>query len=160
MAHWILKDKMKIVPSNLVQWLTLDKKRSEFFQKEQQTFMRKCWTVLGDKITVHEAPKIENIDKDYDNNPKFLPYEYEEEEPRTITLQKATDFACKFIELDHIQDQIINLLVLFPNRESLCMRKDVGVCVDEQGKLDYQQISARNVWIHQYICTYAGNSLQ
>lgn len=97
--------------------------------------MTECHDVLGEKLTVCQALKVETVDEDNDDNAFFVPYEDEEEESRTIPPQNASDFSCKFIDLDHIHDHLINLEVLLPNRDLLCVGKIVRACVDEQGKV-------------------------
>ena len=63
---------MEVEANCLVQLLNPDEKRNDVVQDKQQVFMTKCCTMLGDKLTVREAPNVDTVDEDNNDSPSFV----------------------------------------------------------------------------------------
>ena len=65
---------------------------------------------------------------------KFGTYEDDDNSPREMPKQKATDDNEKFINLDHLLDNYINMEVCLLRGEIELFRKVIGACLNKDGK--------------------------
>ena len=125
----VLKDTMKIVPRRTLMCLTDLEKRTQTVINEQNAFMDKCKKRYGDKLTVSTAPFETNCSDDDDNSGKFYPYEDYTKPPVEMPVTEATDATGKFINMDHVMDNYINMEIRLPIGESELFGKVIGASV-------------------------------
>jgi hypothetical protein len=126
---------MKIVPRRTLRSFTDLEKRTETVINEQNAFMEKCKKRYGDKLTVAVAPYESNNPVDVDDSGKFIPYEDETTPSVEMPVTKATDVNGKFINMDHVMDNYINMEICLPIGESEVFGKVIGASLDQDGKV-------------------------
>jgi hypothetical protein len=72
-----------------------------------------------------------NSDSDYD----YVPYEDDEEIPRSIPQSEVLDFNDKPINTRSITDQLIGLELSLPQGERMTPEKVIGLSMDDEGKV-------------------------
>ena len=93
----------------------------------------KCKKRYGDKLSIGKKPQQPLVPDE--ETGEFVPYEDGETPPYQMPVQEATDSSGKFIKLDNILDNYINMEVCFPQGESELWGKVVGLCLDKDGKV-------------------------
>ena len=134
MAQWVLKDTMKIVPWRTLRPLTDLEKRTQSIINEQNAFMDKCKRRYGDKLTVSATP-FETIGPDDDDSGEFVPYEDETTPLVEMLVTEDTDVNGKFINMDHVMDNYINMEIRHRIGESEVFGKVIGASLDKDGKV-------------------------
>jgi hypothetical protein len=92
----------------------------------------------GDSMTVAVTDNTKlasDIDYDYDSDYDYVPYEDDEEIPRSLPQSEVLDFNGKSIDTRSITDQLIVLELSLPQGEMMTPAKVIGLYMDEEGKV-------------------------
>jgi hypothetical protein len=92
----------------------------------------------GDSMTVtapDDTKLASDIDYDSDSDYDYVPYEDDEEIPRSIPQSEVLDLNGKPINTRSITDQLIGLELSLPQGERMTPAKVIGLSMDEEGKV-------------------------
>ena len=101
---------------------------------------------LGDSMILPSESLKEQVGDEYD----FVPYEDNEELPRTIPENEAVNAQGKPISQQPVTDMLINTEVLLPHGEELLAAKVIRRSMDEDGKVigDYNDMPIFNTKLY------------
>ena len=120
---------------HLLRCLTDLEKRTQSVINEQNAFMDKCKQRYGDKLTVSAAPFETNRPDDDVDPGEFVPYEDDTTPPVEMPVTETTDATGKFINMDHVMDNYINMEIRLPIGESELFGKVIGASLDKDEKV-------------------------
>ena len=104
--------------------------------QEQIEFMDKCKKRYGNKLTEAPAPfETTNPEGNDEVSGEFIPYEDETTPPVEMPATEATDVNGKFINMDHVMDNYINMEIRLPQGEREVFGKVIGASIDRDGKV-------------------------
>ena len=135
MEQYVLTDKGTIKPRRTVRPLTADELKQPVMKLRMEIFNNMVRKQYGDSITIavmdEDIKPADNIDYDSD----YVPYEDEEEIPRSIPESEVLDFNGKPINTRSITDQLIGLELSLPQGEMMAPAKVIGLSMDADGKV-------------------------
>jgi hypothetical protein len=134
MAQYIVTHKGSIIPRRTVRPLTEEENKQPFIKHRKQLFMEMIRDKFGDSMSIADTSNRPTIDSDEDSI-DYLPYEDEEEIPRTIPESEVLDFNGQPVNMKSITDQLIGLELNLPQGEAMMPAKVIGVSMDDNGKV-------------------------
>jgi hypothetical protein len=135
MAQYVVTNKGSIVPRRTVRPLTDDENRQPVIQHQKTLFMEMIRDKYGDSLTVAVGSKQPNVNPDDDESNDYLPYEDEEEIPRTMPESEALDYNGKPINMKSITDQLVGLELNLPQGEEMLPARVIGLSMDDNGRI-------------------------
>jgi len=132
MAQWVLQANGKIVPRRSLRPLTTTETNNNVAEERKRRIFMECiHAKLGDSMSFPSHPLQDEIKDEYG----FVPYEDDEEVPRTIPENEAVDARGTTLFQQSVTDTMINAEVLLPQGEGLVAAKVIRRSLDEDGKV-------------------------
>ena len=147
MAQWVLQANGQIVPRRSLRNLKTEETNNNVTEeRKREVFMNCIRAKLGDSMSLPSEPLNDEVDDDYD----FVPYEDDEEVPRTIPENEAVDARGKPILQQSVTDMLIHAEVLLPRGEELLAAKVIRRSMDDDGKVigDYNAMPIFNTMLY------------
>jgi hypothetical protein len=138
MEQYILTQKGYIVPCRTVRPLTDSELKQVVIQTRMKIFDNMVLAKYGDSMTVavpDDAKLASDIDYDSNSDCDYVPYEDDEEIPRTIPQSEVLDFNGRPINTQSITDKLIGLELSLPQGERMTPAKVIGLSIYEEGKV-------------------------
>jgi hypothetical protein len=138
MEQYVLTDKGSIIPRRTVRPLTAEELKQPFIQHRMMLFDTMIYEKYGDSMTVTmdsnvDKPVVETVDDD--DSIDYVPYEDDEEYPRSIPQSEVLDYNGKPINIKSITDQLVGLELTLPQGEMMLPATVIGLSMDEEGKV-------------------------
>jgi hypothetical protein len=137
MEQYILTEKGSIVPRRTARPLTAEELRQPVMQRRMNLFTVMISTKYGDSMSVvdrDDKPLVETVDTD-EESIDYVPYEDNEEFPRSIPESEVLDYNGKPLNMRSITDQLIGLELTLPQGEMMIPATVIGVSMDEDGRV-------------------------
>jgi hypothetical protein len=132
MEQYVLTEKGSIIPRRTLRPLTEEETRQPIMKRRKQSFLLMVKERYGDSMHIVEQTKTMTEEDDNDSI-DYVPYEDDEEIPRTIPESEVLDYNGKPVNMQSITDQLVGLELNLPQGEMMLPAKVIGVAMNDDG---------------------------